>query len=120
VSDRPCPCGHGPDLACLNGKIYGPCGNESCDTPCDDNYGRCKTLDGCCDPESNVGRVLSSTDPEPPTDTLVRDDLGQTWINSGYYPAAWMCTSRDDDVETWTKIAGNYGPVTVLEWGDDE
>jgi hypothetical protein len=67
-----------------------------------------------------VGTVLSSADPQPPIGTVVRDDLGQTWINSGYYPAAWMCTSRDDDVETWTKIAGNYGPVTVLEWGNDD
>jgi hypothetical protein len=47
-----CPCGHGPDLACLNGRIYGPYGTESCFGPCADTYGYCKSLDGCCDPEN--------------------------------------------------------------------
>lgn len=55
MADRPCPCGHGPDLACLNGRVYGPCGEASCIGPCADTYGRCKSLDGCCDPENREG-----------------------------------------------------------------
>ncbi len=51
MADLPCPCGHdlGGDYACLNGRIYGPCGEESCIGPCSDTYGYCKSLDGCRD-----------------------------------------------------------------------
>lgn len=52
-----CPCGHTLDedgepglLMCLNGSIYGPCGDEFCGGICDDSHGTCKSLDGCCDP----------------------------------------------------------------------
>lgn len=64
------------------------------------------------------GRMLTSADPEPPPYTVVRDDCGQEWENSGYYPAAWEPPGGGEH-ETWTKIAGNYGPVTVIEWGED-
>jgi hypothetical protein len=34
-------------------------------------------------------------------------------------PAAWTNGNYpDSDPETWTKVAGNYGPVTVVEWGE--
>jgi hypothetical protein len=59
--------------------------------------------------------VPTSAEPEPPAGTVVLDDCGLTWINSGYYPAAWMRTDDEGDPETWTKVAGNYGPVTVLK-----
>lgn len=38
-----CPCGHAmdSDLACLNGRIYGPCDSPHCDGPCTDTYGVC-------------------------------------------------------------------------------
>lgn len=66
-----------------------------------------------------AGRVLSSSDPQPPAGTVVRDDCGTTWVNSGCYPAAWMPLDREDDPESWTKVAGNYGPVTVIGWGTE-
>jgi hypothetical protein len=45
---RWCPCGHwtGGDYQCLNGLIYGPCGDENCGGVCDDTAGVCKS-DGC-------------------------------------------------------------------------
>jgi hypothetical protein len=48
-----CPCGHdvGSGLACLNGRVYGPCGSEHCDGPYMDTYGNCKAADGCCGEE---------------------------------------------------------------------
>ncbi|MCX4232027.1 hypothetical protein [Streptomyces ortus] len=58
--------------------------------------------------------VLTSADPEPPPGTRVLDDCGITWINSGYYPVAWMPYRGDGDPESWTKVAGNYGPVRVV------
>lgn len=57
--------------------------------------------------------ILTSADPEPPTGTWVLDDCGIAWINSGYYPIAWMPCGGGDP-ESWVKVAGNYGPVTVL------
>lgn len=65
-----------------------------------------------------VGQVLTSRDPEPPDGTTVRDDCGTTWIRtsdpgSGY--AYWFQVDHPDwDTESWVKVAGNYGPVTVL------
>lgn len=71
-----------------------------------------------CDPlPPRRGCVLSAADPQPPPGTVVRDDCGVTWINSGCYPAAWIHPDGEGDPESWTKIAGNYGPVTVIEWG---
>jgi hypothetical protein len=42
-----CPCGHGPDDLCLNGLIYGSCGDENCGGGCTD-VDTCKVLPGCC------------------------------------------------------------------------
>lgn len=59
-----------------------------------------------------VGRTLTSADSEPPIGTIVKC-LGEKWGNLGEY---WVALDRDSDPETWRKIAGNYGPVTVLKW----
>jgi len=69
-------------------------------------------------PRASAGpTVLTSGDPQPPAGTLVRDDCGTEWRHDG--GGYWV---REDDPggdpESWTKIAGNYGPVTVLEYGD--
>jgi hypothetical protein len=44
-----CPCGHGPDDICLNGLIYGSCGDGNCGGGCTDT-GTCQHPPGCCDP----------------------------------------------------------------------
>lgn len=44
-----CPCDHDEDNICLNGTVYGKCGNEFCGGSCDpDAGGACKSLPGCC------------------------------------------------------------------------
>lgn len=63
--------------------------------------------------------VLASAGPEPPPGTIVRDYLGRTWeLADEDEGGLWWRTDADDDPESWTKIAGNYGPVTVLELGE--
>ena len=43
------------------------------------------------------------------------------WVNTGVYPCAWMDVDcKHVDVESWTKIAVNYGPVTILEQGEEQ
>lgn len=63
---------------------------------------------------------LTAADPEPPAGTVVRDATGCEWYRSdeGDY---WLRQGRWDlaDPESWVKVAGNYGPVTVLEQGGD-
>ena len=49
MTDPHCPCGHGPDDICLNGLIYGNCGDENCSGGCDPDAGKCQSLPGCCD-----------------------------------------------------------------------
>lgn len=63
--------------------------------------------------------TLTFSDPQPPVGTLVRDDCGREWENSGVYPCAWE-PAGGGDPETWVKVAGNYGPVTVIEWGEGD
>lgn len=64
--------------------------------------------------------VLTSADPEPPAGTVVRDDLGREWGRDWDGGAApWTRTDGTDDPESWTKVAGNYGPVTVIEIPED-
>lgn len=69
-----------------------------------------------------IEQLLTAADPEPGVGTVVRDSCGGVWLNTGYYPCAWMHPGGRggawDEVETWTKIAGNYGPVVVLSGGD--
>lgn len=67
-----------------------------------------------------VGRVLTSNDPQPPACTVVRDDCGRVWENDGHYPVCWVKPDAEvHDPESWTKVAGNYGPVTILKWGSE-
>ncbi|MDJ0342263.1 hypothetical protein QMK19_03555 [Streptomyces sp. H10-C2] len=56
------------------------------------------------------GRPLTSCDPEPPLGTMVLC-LGARWINLG---DGWVQADGEGDPESWAKIAGNYGPVTVV------
>lgn len=53
--DTRCPCDHqlNGDYRCLNGLIYGPCSDEMCYGVCADDYGNCKSLEGCCDDEED-------------------------------------------------------------------
>lgn len=49
------------------------------------------------------GGMLTSTDPEPPAGTIVRDDCGTLWQNDGprYRPACWTQPDAEDhDPET--------------------
>lgn len=64
------------------------------------------------------GEVLTAADPEPSFCTRVRDSFGRAWVHDddGDY---WLQDDHQDwDPESWTRVAGNYGPVTVVEWGD--
>lgn len=59
---------------------------------------------------------LTINDPEPVEGTVVRDVDGRRWERDdgpygGNGQANWVC---DRVVATWVKLAGNYGPVTVL------
>lgn len=68
--------------------------------------------------------TLSSNDPEPPEGTIVRDSQGKLWsrddgeyggpgrANWLFYGADWFAGA---DPESWIKVAGNYGPVEVVE-----
>jgi hypothetical protein len=73
--------------------------------------------------------TLTSADPEPPAATIVRDSCGGDWCRyggdeGGYEGGYWVCEDSPDsdpaDPESWPKIAGNYGPVTLLEWGGED
>jgi len=65
-------------------------------------------------------RMLTASDPEPPPGTLVRDDCGQEWFNDGHRPCCWVQPDAEvHDPESWMKVAGSYGPVIVLEWGEE-
>jgi hypothetical protein len=87
--------------------------------------------DGCCDvpsgigarhdcpPRVEVGALLSSNDPEPPVGTVVTDTHARHWhraeLDQGEDTRKqWV---GDDDAASWTKVAGNYGPVRVLAVG---
>jgi hypothetical protein len=86
--------------------------------------GDCEGGPGCLDDEggplpSPSLPALTSSDPQPPPGTVVRDDLGRTWeLSDEDEGGMWWRTDADDDPESWTKVAGNYGPVTVLEYGE--
>jgi hypothetical protein len=72
------------------------------------------------DSTPQVGAELTSRDPEPPEGSIVTC-LGRQWQHDGdeYRPSCWSCDDYPNDPETWTKISGNYGPVTLVRWGDD-
>ena len=78
-----------------------------------------------------TGRLLTPSDPEPPRRSFVLDDCGTLWWRTDAdgidnRSANWCtvkhgCASGSDvhDHESWTKVAGNYGPARVVE-GDLE
>jgi hypothetical protein len=57
---------------------------------------------------------LTSSDPEPEPGTMVVTDGMGVWVRFDDSPRSWGCVGTDDDTETWTRIAGNYGPVYPL------
>ncbi len=71
--------------------------------------------------------LLTATDPEPPRRSFVQDDAGRLWWRTDSdgvdgRSANWCtvergCASGSDfhDHESWTKVAGNYGPVRLVE-----
>lgn len=74
--------------------------------------------------DDKVGQTLTSADPEPPPGTTVTDCFGKPWTRDGLWEVPLGCSSwtRDDvedDPESWIKVAGNYGPVKVIEWGGE-
>lgn len=61
---------------------------------------------------------LTSADPQPPVGAIVRDDMGvrRFHVPDGYGGSYWINLDNDEgDPESWGKIAGNYGPVAVLD-----
>ena len=57
---------------------------------------------------------LTSLSPEPAVGSIVRDPMGARWIREFEAGAGWrMLAQPAGDVESWTKVAGNYGPVTL-------
>lgn len=60
---------------------------------------------------------LSSTDHEPPLGTVVEDCDGERWerIDTEDYRKNWYHVDQEDDPRSWTWLAGNYGPVVVIE-----
>jgi hypothetical protein len=60
--------------------------------------------------------TLGSLDPEPGVGAVVRDCDGRLWLRGEF---AWNPLDDggdfdNDDPESWTKVAGNFGPVTLL------
>lgn len=73
-------------------------------------------------PQPVAGSIRSSNDPEPPPLTRVRDAYGDEWTRitedmGGDGRRDWSSSNPVDDPESWTKVAGNMGPVTLLCWG---
>lgn len=62
---------------------------------------------------------MTSTDHEPPEGTVVIDADGRRWRHVGgpgqrnWFPLADDGSFDNDDPETWTRVAGNFGPVTL-------
>jgi len=72
-------------------------------------------------PSYSAGQLLSSTDPEPPAGTVVLDPHHRHWhredIDSDEDARPEVRWFGDDDATSWTKLAGNYGPVRVIAVG---
>lgn len=61
---------------------------------------------------------MDSRDPEPPEGSKVRDCYGREWDrDDGPYggPGKANWVGPEDQVESWVKVAGNYGPVELLD-----
>lgn len=64
--------------------------------------------------------ILTASDPEPGLGVTVLDDCGYRWrrtdSESDQGSANWeKIDATDFDPESWTKVAGNYGPVKVVK-----
>lgn len=73
--------------------------------------------------EEHEQTSLSSTDHEPPPGSIVRDVRDVLWRRGSmetWLPIDETGAYTNDDAETWTRVAGNYGPVTVVTWGGDD
>jgi len=62
--------------------------------------------------------VAETANEEPPEGTSVIDAMGRRWVrDDGFYGGdGWANWVLDDDPsvhESWVKVSGNYGPVTV-------
>lgn len=68
----------------------------------------------------HVGALLTSADPEPPAGTVVETESGERWWRDGgpgpceWFPLSQLTNPDRHDPESWTKVAGNYGPVKVV------
>lgn len=65
-----------------------------------------------------LGSQMSAADPEPPVDTVVRDNRGRLRTRHAHAPANWLLlmddSAPDDCAEPWRKMADDCGPVTVV------
>lgn len=70
---------------------------------------------------------LTPADPEPPAGTIVESEDGYRWWRDldhmgsrcNWFTMAQLTNPGRHDPESWTKVAGNYGPVRiVLQLGD--
>lgn len=58
---------------------------------------------------------LTSADPEPPPGTMVKTADGAEWWHDHSTPHSWLNMDEDNpEPESWTKVAGNYGPVWIV------
>lgn len=65
---------------------------------------------------------LTSADPEPGEGTIVECEDGQRWWRDATHMGAacnWFTMDKltdpnRHDPESWTKVAGNYGPVKIV------
>lgn len=74
-------------------------------------------------PAHESGAKLTCNDPQPPIGTVVKDDgVYGIWehCEANYGGSYWLRPPYDGEPESWMKIAGNYGPVTVVSVGIDD
>jgi hypothetical protein len=72
-------------------------------------------LEGRSAPDAYGEQVLTANDSEPPVGSVVTDDTGMEWVRlaSSMGFSNWLpLQNLAADYESWTKVAGNYGPVT--------
>lgn len=58
--------------------------------------------------------TLWSTDPEPVLGAVVETRENGAWQRRSEDRRGWYRLGEDDDPETWTRVAGNYGPVRLV------
>lgn len=79
-------------------------------------YGSATAPDGSLAPGAHL--VLTSMNREPGAGSVVRDSLGRLWYARTAQGGIqyWLYENHlDSDPESWTKVAGNYGPVEVVK-----